>query len=280
MKKWFTFLTSIMLLICAAIPVSAATDPNDDLSGLTEEIITTSNDLFSDKLSRDITADDIDFSNAFKIYVGTNLFETDVENVAEIPDVFGADGYIYELPIYLDGDTLIINIAKGQPLNGNAEFTDAERQEILDNVGKWQVTAVKYYENEIVDYKTELEAQVDTVTEDAVLVGGLPYFRYAVALLSDDEGAIQSLVPLSDVPGIEKINTLQTESVSNNVYDYEEVKNYVNQLPPVADGEAGAYGFLNVEPAEKSITGGLVAGVIVLIAFLGISIVIYRRKAH
>lgn len=61
------------------------------------------------------------------------------------------------MPIYLDGSTLIVNIAKGQPLNESVEFTDEERQEILDNVGKWQVTALKYYDNEIVDYTTELE---------------------------------------------------------------------------------------------------------------------------
>lgn len=278
MKKWFAFLTSIMLLICVAIPVSAATDPNDNLSVLTEEIVTTSNDLFSDKLSREITADDVDFNNTFKIYVGTNLFETDVENVEQIPDTFGVDGYIYELPIYLDGNTLIVNIAKGQSLNENAEFTDDERQEILDNVGKWQVTAIKYYENEIVDYTTELENRAGAVTEDAVLVGGLPYFRYAVALLPDNEGKIQNLVPLSDVLGIENISTLQSES--DNVYDYEEVKNYINQLPPVTEGEAGAYGFLNVEPAEESVNGILIVGIVAVFAVLSMSIIIYRKKIH
>lgn len=221
MKKWSAFLTSIMLLIGSTISVCAATEPDTDLSVLTEEIVTASNDLFLDKLSREITENDVDFNNAFKIYIGIDLFKTEIDDVAEIPAAFGDDGYIYELPIYLDGNTLIVNIAKGQPLNENVEFTDEERQEILENVGKWQVTAIKYYDNEIVDYTTELENRTGRITENAVLVGGLPYFRYAVALLPDDNGKIENLVPLSDIPGIENINTLQSDS--ENIYNYEEV---------------------------------------------------------
>lgn len=73
------------------------------------------------------------------------------------------------------------------------------------------------------------------------MVGGLPYFRYAVALLPDENGKIENLVPLSDVPGIENISTLQSDS--DHIYNYEEVKNYINQLPPLAEDQAGAYGF-------------------------------------
>ena len=279
MKKWFAFLTSIMLLMGVAIPVCAATEPDNDLSVLTEEIVTTSNDLFSDKLSREITENDVDFNNVFKIYVGTNLLKTDVDDVGEIPAVFGADGYIYELPIYLDGNTLIVNIAKGQPLNENAEFTDEERQEILDNVGKWQVTAIKYYDNEIVNYTTELENRTGIITENAILVGGLPYFRYAVALLPDDNGKIENLVPLSNVPGIENINTLRSDS--ENIYNYEEVKNYINQLPPIAEDEAGAYGFLNVATAKDSFNSMLIVGGVAILTVIGLSvIVIYLKKVH
>lgn len=277
MKKWSAFLTSIMLLIGSTISVCAATEPDTDLSVLTEEIVTASNDLFLDKLSREITENDVDFNNAFKIYVGIDLFKTEIDDVAEIPAAFGDDGYIYELPIYLDGNTLIVNIAKGQPLNENVEFTDEERQEILENVGKWQVTAIKYYDNEIVDYTTELENRTGRITENAVLVGGLPYFRYAVALLPDDNGKIENLVPLSDIPGIENINTLQSDS--ENIYNYEEVKNYINQLPPIAEDKAGAYGFLNVEAAKDSLNSMSIVGGLVILTVIFLSVlVIYVKK--
>lgn len=197
--KIFGGLTMVMLLL-AMKPICIVAASDDDLSGLSDEIITTANDLFSDKLTRKITLDDIDYHNAFKIYVGVNLFNIDVDSLNQIPNTFGPDGYIYELPIYVDEDTIIINIAKGRELNKEAEFTPEEEQNILNNVGKWQVTAVKYYEGETIDYLTELQNIIGDVAEDAVLVGGLPHFRYAVALLSDDTGNISGLVPMSEVP--------------------------------------------------------------------------------
>ncbi len=277
MKKWFTFLTSILLLMGFTISVCAAAEPDHDLSVLTKEIVTASNDLFLDKLSREITENDVDFNKAFQIYVGTDLFKTDVDDIGEIPAAFGTDGYIYELPIYLDGNTLMVNIAKGQPLKENAEFTEEEHQEILDNVGKWQVTAVKYYDNEIIDYTTELENRTGRITENAVLVGGLPYFRYAAALLPDENGKIKSLVPLSDVPGIDNINTLQSDS--KNIYDYEKVRNYINQLPPIAEDETGPYGFLNAAAVKDSFNSMWIVGGVAILAVIGLCVIV-PAKIH
>lgn len=274
MKKLFLLLTSVLLSIGVSIPVYAV---NDDLSHLTSEIVTASNDLFSDKLKREITPADIDYSKAFQIYVGINLFETDIDSVNEIADVFGQNGYIYELPIYVDGDTLIINIAKGMSLNENVDFTEEEQQEILNNVGRWQVTAVIYYANEIVDYTAELEKKIGSTPENAVLVGGLPYFKYAVAILPDDSGNIKGLVPLSDVPGIEHINTLKSDLP--NVLDYQKVKEYVNQLPPPKDGEAGTYGFLDTVSTEHD-NRRVIGAAAVLVVGMVTAIVWYRKKVH
>lgn len=276
MKNLCAFLLSALLLIGTTIPVFASTDASDDLSGLTDEIVITANDLFADKLSRDVTSDDIDYQNAFKIFVGENIFLTDIRDVKEIPDIFGIDGYIYELPIYLDGDTLIVNIAKGEPLNEDAEFTEEEHRNILNNVGKWQVTAMKYYDNEIVNYETELTNKIGTVPEGTVLVGGLPYFRYAVALLPDDSGNIDGLVPLSDVPGIENISTFR--SGSENIYNYQEVKEYIKQLPEPSNEEAGGYGFLYDTSEERTYTNVLFISAIFIVFVMGSVVVLCRVK--
>lgn len=273
MKKFFTLLTLVLLLITTSVCVSAA-DANDDLSGLTDEIIAASNDLFPDKLSRKITTEDIDYNNAFKIYVGVNLFETDVHSAEEIPGTFGADGYIYELPIYLDGDTLIVDIAKGQPLNKNADFTQEEEQNILNNVGKWQVTAVKYYEGETIDYLAELQNKTGSTPNNPVLVGGLPYFRYAVALLFNDSGTISGFVPMSDVPGIEKIEAFRSE----NVYDYQQVKAYVNQLAASSDDKTDIYGFVEVVSPPKATSRIIIIIIILVVCAVGLIFCCKRLK--
>ncbi len=277
MKKISVFLISALLLL-SMVTTAFATSNGDDLSELTDEIITITNDLFSNELSREITVDDINYNDAFKIYVGTNIFETNITSVDEIPAVFGDDGYIYELPIYVGDDTIIINIAKGQPLNENVEMTESETKNILDSVGNWQATAIKHYNNEIVDYSNELQAKTGAITENSVLVGGLPHFVYAVALLPDEQGNIENLVPLSDVPGVENIRSFST--ISENAYDYNEIKEYINELPPIPEGQAGAYGFLDTSSSENTNDTYIVLiGTTILLFGVGTTIII-NKKYH
>lgn len=274
MKKMLTSVLFGIMLLSMSVTAFAASNRNDDLSFLTDEIVATVNDVFSDKLSHEITASDIDYANAYKIYVGENVFEMDSSNVDELASEFGNDGYIYELPVYINGDTIIVNLSKGQALNENVEFTEEERQEILANEGKWEVTGIKYYEGEIVNYTSELQKSIKDIPENVMLVGGLPYFRYAVALLADNDGNIQELVPLSDVPGIENVNELRTSA--DNVYDYQQIKEFVNQLPKTDFGEMGDYGFPDTETNSFNY-GFLVAGIVIFLC-VGGSVYVFKKE--
>ena len=79
-----------------------------------------------------------------------------------------------------------------------------------------------------------------------ILVGGLPYFRFAVALIPDETGKLELLVPLKEVPGEENIS--QFRAGGPEVYAYDQIKEFINQLPPT--NKYMAYGFENVS-AEK-----------------------------
>jgi hypothetical protein len=221
-----------------------------DITDMSDNIVSTVNDLFRDKLSREITENDFDFENSYKIYVGTDIFKLSTVNSEELKNKMESTGYIYELPIYVDGDTVIVNFAKGQPLDERVEFTEEEKQEVISNVGKWQITAVKFYENEIVNYNSDIQSAIGEIPEDVMLVGGLPHFKYAVALLADENGIIKGIFPLSEVPGANALKNIQTDIPS--VYDYEQMKNYINQLPPLDSDEAGSYGFLDVQTSTTN----------------------------
>lgn len=277
MRKLLTVILPVLTLLVMSTTALAATDSSDDISNLTDEIITTTNDLLSDKLPNNITSANINYDNAYKIYVGTNVFKMDTTNINDLTNAFGSDGYIYELPIYIDGNTIIVNIAKGQPLNENAELTEAERQEILSKVGKWSVTGVKYYEGETVNYKIELQKMLNDVPKNVILVGGLPHFRYAVALIADDEGNVQELVPLSNVPGVENINSFRTSF--NRAYDYVKLKEYVNQLPEESSDEMGSYGFSDTNNATHSFKYIFIVGGIAVILCVTGGFYIFRRKS-
>lgn len=247
MKKLSAIFTSLLLLCSMTNQVHAETEQKDDLIVLSkEDIVKTCNGLFRDELDEEITIQDVDFENAVKIYVGPNIFDTDADSIEEIEALFDSDEYIYELPIYVDGGTLIVNIEKGKELNPNANFTESEKQRILDNVGKWQCSSYTFYPNETIDYASEVESKMGVMPENMILVGGLPYFRFAVALIPDETGKLELLVPLKEVPGEENIS--QFRAGGPEVYAYDQIKEFINQLPPT--NKYMAYGFENVS-AEK-----------------------------
>lgn len=274
MKKLLMLMLSALLIGTMSISAFAAS-PDDELGSIKGNIVETTNDLFGHELGQTISESDIDLSNAYKIYVDTNVFLLDSTDAEELEQSLETGGYIYEIPIYVGNDTIIVNVAKGQPLDNSVEFTEKERQEILANAGKWHVSAVKLYENEKVDYETTLTSAIGEVPENVMLVGGLPNFRFAVALLPDETGEITALVPLSEVPGIEAISRFLMDS-NIGIYDYEQTKEYINSLPtPDPDIASGNYGFTTQESTtfNYSIAIGMA---IVLLA--GTSIIIAKRK--
>ncbi len=277
MKKVYTFVFSMIMVGLFAIPALAA-DTEMEIGNLTDSIIETSNNLLENQLPRPLSENDIDYSLAYKIYVDTNVFQIDTNDAETITKALEAGNYIYELPIYVNDSTVIVNISKGLPLDPNVEFTESEKQKILENVGKWGVSAVKFYSGEIVDYKAIIEESVNEVPNETLLVGGLPNFKYAVALLPNEKGEISTLVPLSEVPNIQKIARAKT-STSTNAYDYNQTKNYVNTLPVSKADEAGGYGFPD-EAANAANSYIYLVPIILAVAILGIGGFMVAKKRH
>lgn len=278
MKKLLILLI-LSLLMITTMPISAAMAAiDDDLSGLTDTIVTSVNDLLNDKLNRKVTAKDVNYDGAFKVYVGVDAFKLDTTNIDEMEYAMEAGGYIYEVPLYIDGDTILVDIAKGQALNKNVKFSEEEQKNILTNVGKWQVTTVKYYHNEIVNYTTEISNKLGKVPEGTILVGGLPRFRYAVALIPDAKGEVVGLLPLSEVPGVDNIRTFL--SADKNFYDYKEMREYINKLPLPNPDEAGGFGFLDVEAPNNNNTIFYALALVVTIGCAAsIVYIVYRKKS-
>jgi hypothetical protein len=273
MKKLLILLISILMIASLSVPAFAV---SDDLSDLTDVIISTVNDLLDDSLSRAVTTSDLDYDKAFKIYIGVDVFKLDTNNIHEIEAALSGGKYIYEVPLYIDGGTVIVNLSKGLPLKEDTNLPEEAQQKILANVGKWQVTGVKHSPRTI-DYFNDVSQEVGEVPDGTILVGSLPYFRYAVALLPDESGEVQGLVPLSRIPSEEEISAFRINS-DQKVYDYSQIKAYVNQLPTPNPDEAGGYGSQDVSsPDGISVSYMLVIGVLAA-AVVGIAVIVYRKK--
>ncbi len=235
-----------MLCCTFSIAAVAATVPEDNLDELKNEIVAMANDLYGMDLCRAVTEADIDFDLVQKIYTDTNIFELETTSYTEISRALNNGTYIYELPIYVGNDTIIVNIQKGLPLNPDAEFTAEEREEVLRNVGKWMVSATFYYKDTAIDYNSQIAA-IGESAEDVLLVGSLPYFRTVVAIASDEQGEVTKLIPLDS---------------NSNVYDYSEIRAYVNNLPVEDESPAEStwYNFANIGIAGIIIAvGGLIS---------------------
>ncbi|MEF9921458.1 MAG: hypothetical protein RR444_10615 [Oscillospiraceae bacterium] len=273
MKKTFIFVLSLMTFFALSIQTFAA-ESNIGIEYLSNTVVETANELFNTEISRQITESDVDFSKAYKIYVDTNVFQLETDSKSIMLQELEKGNFIYELPIYIDGSTLIVNIAKGQPLNQNAEFTDTEKQKIIDNVDKWQVTAIKYYDGEIIDYRNDINTAMGVETNNAILIGGLPNFKYAVALIADNNDNITTLIPLSGVPGVEAIANF---AINTNAFNYQETKEFVNSLPQPNPNEASGYGF-PVKYASTSINYLMVC-LIALICVASVScLIVFLKK--
>jgi len=277
LKKLIRVMTTVTVMLLITVLAVSASGTENELEGIAETIIEEVNALFSEELGQEITKKDVNLENAYKIYVGTNVFDIEKNSAKELKELLETGGYIYELPIYIDGSTVIVNIAKGQALNVDVEFTKEEKEKINRDADKWNVTAVKYYQDEKVDYHNVLEKNRVKDTDEILLVGGLPHFRYAVALIPDENGQVDGLLPLSDVPGIEVIRSYKVVSESN-VYNYESTKEYINQLPEEDSELSTGYGFTSPKVNYYPIFIGICIILMAILIFFGVHIYQMNRS--
>lgn len=248
MKKILTCLLSLSMVFAFSATAFAADSTNNaesELNSISDNIVITVNELYGNNSST-ITADDINYNKAVKVYVDTNVFELSTNKASEIETTLENGNYIYLLPIEVNNGTVVVNIQKGLPLSDNAitVLTQKEQQEILDNVGKWVVSSTAFYDsgNKNYDYLNTLSNVIGEIPEGTILVGSLPVFHDVVALVPNDEGTIESLIPVT--------NTVYDESSvkhvrnSDNVYNYEQIKEYANKLPAEDSNMAGNAGMI------------------------------------
>lgn len=273
MKKIISLLLCIMLCCTFAISAAAATEPEDNLDELKSEIVTMANDLYGMDLCRAVIEADIDFDLAQKIYTDTNIFELETTSYTEISEALNSGTYIYELPIYVGNDTIIVNIQKGLPLNPDVEFTNEEREEVLSNVGKWIVSAIFYYEDTTIDYNSQIATAIDESMTDILLVGSLPYFKTVVAITSNEQGEVTTLIPLASPYGT-NINTFSLNN--SNVYDYSEIRTYVNNLPVEDENLTGSTWNYNNNYDLANI--GIAGIIISVVGLISIAYFVNRRK--
>lgn len=244
MKRMFVFLSTLLIVFAFSISAFASdlsSNVENEVMDISDEIVTVVNEIYENRDIK-VTAEDIDYSKAYKVYVDTNIFRLSTNKSDKIKETLETGNYIYLLPIDVSDGTIVVNLQKGLPLSENSKkvLSLEEQQEVLDNVGKWIVSSVYFYENGNLnfDYERKLKSLIGVIPEDTMLVGSLPIFEDVVALIPNEDGIIESIVPLSTLT---KEKDLINYSTKNNsyIYSYKQIKEIANDLPDADPNIAG-----------------------------------------
>jgi len=246
-------LYSIMLFFCAALRMFSTSAhansqmidlPTDmDQAYIVEQILELSNS-FPNQLDREVTKSDIDLTKAYKIYVGTNIFELHTTNYNEILEQMEQGDIIYEVPILIGNDTVIANIERVMPVRDEVRHLMLADDLVSyeKRVGTWGASSVSVYSDESFADYYETASRVSGRTDvPPVLLGGLPGFRMAVAIYPDKLGNIGELVLTRPESAAWDSLGLSRAEYENKALDYSVAKNSVLNISPSAPGVVGGY---------------------------------------
>lgn len=270
MKKIITYLLVFSMMVTFSITAYASDFSGNaefDLSDISDKIVTAVNEVYGNQ-GITITADNVDYSKAYKVYVDTNVFELSTNAADEIKDVLENGNYIYVLPIHAANGTVVVNLQKGLPLSDNAKkvLTEEEQQEVKNNVGQWIVSSLIFYNsgNLNYDYEAQLVNMIGEVPEGTLLVGSLPVFQDVVALIPDEAGMIESLIPVTNTSYDRALIDPNARS-NSEIFSYTQIKEIANNLPEADTNMAGGAGINSVATNPWLLLAGSAIAVIAII---------------
>ena len=267
-RKIIIILAIAILAIMVSLPTNAvgvsynhaSIPPDMSEEDMTISILEFSNG-YRDEFPREITASDIDFSKAYKIYVDVDIFGINTYDYSQMLDILNkTSSIIYEVPIcFENGDIYVANIQRCLPLRESARevMTNEEVDLYEQTVGKWVVSAMFQFLSAetpfLGDYLETVKKSIPTFDGEMALIGSLPYFRDVVAVIPNENGEIERLIPLRPYPGLwNYLGDFKDEFMQNGWIDYVMVKDYINKHPQITNSDYA--GGISIQPGVTSVT--------------------------
>lgn len=283
----FCLVIALVLIPIPALAMAEDTFPDDfDKSSISSEIYTwiASETITEETNGENISSSvNVDFSKAYKIYIETNIFDLQSNNFGEVKQQLEAGGFMYEVPVNFGQYTFLANVSRGiapRP-EASAILSEAEIADLNEKVGKWVVPGGGLFdaENPFVDYYERVYSIVGSSGEKPIFVGGLPYFRYAVALFPDDNGDIGKIVPVN-------IAAVDWEGLNLNydnpspILEYSIIKEYILKHPePIFEESYSGGGGSSLpfdEGSSNSRGNAPLFLIVALIAITGIALLVIK----
>lgn len=258
----------------------------------------------------------IAYEKAVKIYVDTNIFESEKIDSEKLENILSHAVYLWEVPVKLPtGGYIICTVSRKpaidettqQDLLNQGFYTQDELNDQLAKVGQWVIPTYGYDETGK-EYIGHLEdaskEQYDPKDSDIVyLLGGTPNFRqpfglwchenaYQVISISDSsdltlqQASAESVLPEETGEQPQSASS-DADTYSRSVYSFEEVQEILSHLSPEQDDKVSGLG-VNLEDyangdSSETRTGSTQAFIFVGIAVLlilavGAAYIVYKKK--
>ncbi len=240
MKNKIIAILTVCLIILNCTPVFANTFSGDDTVNEIKEaedgILVFANDVVPIDDTKQYDGSDIDYSKIYKVYPGmSKIFENTEMNNEIMQNSLKNEIYLYEVPIYENGKTILITVTKNEKLTDETRklFSEEEIKKYESTVGKWDASSGGIGD-EIIDYKGDIEQALnDNNIENAniYLLGAICHNISLAAVICTDNPADTKIKILEQFES-EKEN-VGSKLDKNVLYSYDEIKVIVD-----ADKEA------------------------------------------
>lgn len=216
---------------------------------------------------KSINKEGVNFADAYKVYIDYDFFDDTEVTRVELQEKLSTLSEVWCIPVFYEEATVIVEVSRGLPLNEDKVhlMTEEQKQEIMENAGKWTVVRYSLYDG-MVDYKNYVEEklQENTVSKreaDYVFLGGVQNAQGVLAAIIENN-TVTKIVEMSGAEMPSEIGSEQSISVSG-AYSYMEYKEKIAQ-----DVEQ------NIAFADDDLSGGGMTGTVNSQEDLGLKILL------
>ena len=225
-------------------------EEKEEIEAMAEEVLDMANCFEEDGFHAEVS--DIDFLNAYCVFVEANILEAMPKTTEELDKLLGSAHRVWNIPVHANGKTVLVQVSRGLELSEMDldDNTEEEIERLKEKAGKWQTVSSAMYEDGEIPEQAIGEIlsanHKDTDKCKCVLIGGESGIRTLLALVIEND-AVSGAISLE--------RTVSDELQQNQMYSLDEFAKVVSQNP-------SAIGYY--------IAGG--AGLLGIIIVIGISI--------
>ncbi len=278
MKKIFCFIIAFIIVAVGITPVYASnfivgtSNADEILESDKELIMSDSDDWLNEKTGFPIEGKTFAYDRAKCVFYRIDLFKNDYLNNELMKQYVKEDDVyaLYELPVYFDDGTLIINLVKGYEISDEnfEKLSDNEKEYFNSIDGRWHAQS-HYVKNEHYDYISYLEeklAEIGIDDADIYMIGGPTDALLNLIVICKDNNDAQFLILDND------------DYSDKRLYSFDEIKQIADDTKE-DDDESQLIG-VNTKSNEEFNQGTIISVLVitVIIAALIITIVFKRKN--